>query len=408
VTLAEALSLPGHEGVRRLSGKAVREAFEEDPDALRRASPAAWLAAAVEGRVRAKLAREPVEDFRIDFEDGFGHRSDEEEDRHARRCAEELGQAAESGAMSPFSGIRIKPLNGELGVRALRTLDLFVTTLAKAGSEGWPGGFVVTLPKVTRAEQVELLVDALEALEGQLGLEPASLKLELMIEMPQAIVAPDGTIPLPKLVDASRGRCVAAHFGTYDYTAGCQVTAAHQHMQHPACDHAKHVMQVALAGRGVWLSDGATTVMPVGPHRAGGEAADALSPAHVRDNLDAVHAAWRRAAADIRHSLVGGFYQGWDLHPAQLVARYGTVYGFFLEGLEAAGARLRNFVDKAAQATLVGDIFDDAATGQGLLNFFLRAMACGAITEDEAQRHAGLSRDELQSRSFVAIMRGRG
>ena len=80
---------------------------------------------------------------------------------------------------------------------------------------------------------------------------------------------------------------------------------------------------------------------------------------------------------------LGGFYQGWDLHPAQLPTRYAAVYAF-LESLDAASERLRNFVEKAAKATLVGDVFDDAATGQGLLNYFLRATNCGALTEEEA------------------------
>ena len=97
-----------------------------------------------------------------------------------------------------------------------------------------------------------------------------------------------------------------------------------------------------------------------------------------------MHRAWRLHAEHVRHSLVTGFYQGWDLHPAQLPSRYAAVYAFFLEGLDAASERLTNFVQKAAQATLVGDVFDDAATGQGLLNYFLRAMNCGAITEEEA------------------------
>jgi hypothetical protein len=158
-------------------------------------------------------------------------------------------------------------------------------------------------------------------------------------------------------------------------------------MAHPACDFAKHVMQASLAGTGVWLSDGATNVMPVG-------------------DTDAVHAAWRLQAAHVRHSLVGGYYQGWDLHPAQLVARYAAVYAFYLEALPAATARLSSFVAKAAQATLVGEVFDDAATGQGLLNFFLRALACGAISEDDAAA-TGLSVEELRSRSFARILAGR-
>ena len=103
---------------------------------------------------------------------------------------------------------------------------------------------------------------------------------------------------------------------------------------------------------------------------------------------------------------MNGIYQGWDLHPGQLPSRYGAVYGFFLEGLAAASDRLHNFVDKAAQATLAGDVFDDAATGQGLLNFFLRGIACGAVREDEALA-TGLSLEEIRSRSFVKILAGR-
>jgi len=120
-----------------------------------------------------------------------------------------------------------------------------------------------------------------------------------------------------------------------------------------------------------------------------------------------VHHAWRLHAKHVRHSLETGFYQGWDLHPAQLPSRYATVYAFFMDGLEAASERLRTFVDRAAQATLVGDVFDDAATGQGLLNYFLRAMNCGAITEAEAVQMSGLTAAELRGRSFARILHAR-
>src|SRR4030088_2573556 len=207
-----------------------------------------------------------------------------------------------------------------------------------------------------------------------------------MIETARSGFAADGRVALPRLIAEGNGRIVAAHFGTYDYTAACSITAAHQHMLHPVCDFAKHVMQVALAGTGIWLSDGATNVMPIGAS-------------------DVVHRAWRLHAEHVRHSLVTGFYQGGDLPPAQLPTRYAAVYAFFFEGLDAASERLRNFVHKAAQATLAGGVFDDAATGQGLLNYFLRSMNCGAITEKEAMV-TGLTLEELRSRSFVKIMTG--
>jgi len=216
-----------------------------------------------------------------------------------------------------------------------------------------------------------------------------TLKMEVMVETPYAIFDERGAVSLPGLVAEGRGRIVAAHFGTYDYTASLGITAAHQHMRHPACDFARSVMQVALAGGDVRLSDGATNVLPVGK-----------DPAVIRQ-------AWRVHYDDIRHSLANAFYQGWDLHPAQLVTRYAAVYAFFLESLDAASERLRNFIGKAAQATLVGEVFDDAATGQGLLNFFLRALNCGAVMEDEIGALTGLTLEELRSGSFVRIVQNR-
>jgi hypothetical protein len=222
-----------------------------------------------------------------------------------------------------------------------------------------------------------------------------------MVETTQSIFDPNGRSMLPRLHRVADGRLTGAHFGTYDYTANCDITAAHQKMRHPACDFAKHMMKVAFAGTGVQLSDGATNIMPVTPHKGA-----QLTDQQKAENRAAVFGAWRLHADDVRHSLVNGFYQGWDLHPAQLVPRYGSVYAFFLDGLAPASERLRNFVQKAAQATLVGDVFDDAATGQGLLNYFLRGIACGAVTEDEATQ-TGLSLDEIRSKSFVRIMAAR-
>ncbi len=308
--------------------------------------------------------------------------------------------------MPPFIGIRIKPFNEELRDRSFRTLDLFLTTLVRETGGRLPENFVVTLPKVTIPEQVAALADLFDLLEPALGLPNGALRLEIMIETPQAILNERGESSLPRLAEAARGRCVAAHFGTYDYTAGCNITAAHQSMTHPVCDFAKHMMQVAYAGTGLWISDGATNVLPVAPHRAAKDGPP-LTPAQLDENRATVHRAWRLHADHVRHSLTGGFYQGWDLHPAQLVTRYAAVYAFFLEGLDAASDRLHNFVRKAAQATLVGEVFDDAATGQGLLNYFLRAVNCGAVTEEEALERSGLTLEELRGRSFVKILKNR-
>ena len=379
--------------------------LENDPE-MRRNNKSAWLAHTIYRRVSEKLRREPVEDFRIDFEDGYGNRPDEEEDQHAVAAATEVAEGGRNGTLPPFIGIRIKPFNEELRARSFRTLDIFISTLVQATVGILPDNFVVTLPKITIPEQVSSLAALLGRLEKQFGLTEGSLKFEMMIETPQSIINHNGKINLPILLAAADGRCVAAHFGTYDYTASCNITAAHQHMLHPACDFAKNMMQVSLSGTGVWLSDGATNIMPVAPHRfvEGGEP---LTAAQIDENREVVHRAWKLHYEHVRHSLTNAFYQGWDLHPAQLPTRYAAVYSFFLESLEAASDRLKNFVEKAAKATLVGDVFDDAATGQGLLNYFLRAINCGAITEDEALKLSGLTLQELRSASFVKILKNR-
>jgi citrate lyase beta subunit len=394
----------------KLGELALRSLRDHAPDGRTLGTALGWtrgetFARTVYERVVAKLEREPVEDFRIDFEDGYGNRPDAEEDAEAGRTAEEVAKGMDHASLPPFLGIRIKPLSGELHGRAIRTLDVFVTTLARRTKGRLPGRFVVTIPKVTIPEHVSTVARLCALLERRARLRPGSLKLELMVETPQSILDGNGAAALRGLVAAAGERCRSAHFGTYDYTASCNITAAHQHMAHPACDFAKHVMQVSLAGSGVTLSDGATNVMPVPPHRAksGGPP---LRPEQAAENRAVVHRAWKLHHDHVRHSLVHAFYQGWDLHPAQLPTRYAAVYAFFLEGLDAAAARLKAFTEKAAQATLLGDVFDDAATGQGLLNFFLRGLSCGAITADEAAR-TGLTLDEIRGRSFFKILEAR-
>lgn len=398
------------ETTRRLGELALQSFVEYAPSPAELASAVGFapqlvgdpeLLQTVYRRVRAKLEREAVEDFRIDFEDGFGARPDAEEDEVALRAAGELARGLQQGLLPPFIGIRIKSFGEEWARRGARTLDLFVGKLLEATGGLLPENFVVTLPKVTLPEQPHTLVRLLEALERRHRLEPGRLRFELMVETTQALIGPDGRCPLPGLLAAGEGRCVGAHLGTYDFTASCNITAAHQAMDHPMCDLAKGMMLLALAGTGIFLSDGATNVMPVPPHRGGN-----LSAEQVEENRATVHAAWRLSHRHIRHSLVGGFYQGWDLHPAQLPVRYAACYGFFLEGLKSAAERLKNFITKAAQATLAGDVFDDAATGQGLLNYFLRALNCGAIDLADVEQ-TGLTPAEVELRSFAKILAAR-
>jgi citrate lyase beta subunit len=361
------------------------------------------LSGVVRERVVARLRREPIEDYRIDFEDGYGYRPDAEEDGHAVAASEEVARGLAEGTLPASIGLRIKALSNEMQGRSLRTLDLFVSNLSRKTRRQLPRPLVVTIPKVTRAEHVAVVADACRVLERRLRLT-SRLRLEIMIETPQSVVAPDGSLAFRALVAGGDGRVTAAHFGTYDYTALCGITAEWQHMRHAACDFARQAMQAALAQTGIHLSDGGTNILPVPIHRRPDD--QPLTAGEQRENRAAVHRAWRRHFDDVTHSLVNGFYQGWDLHPGQLPTRYAAVYAFYLSGRQAATSRLRSFVEKAAQATLVGDVFDDAATGQGLLNYFLRGLSAGALTPSEAEE-TGLTMKELASRSFTKILSGR-
>lgn len=400
IGLRDADQLPAMPGDRRTLVKALAKHAES----LRTREPAAYLAWTVYQRLREKLEREPVEDFRIDFEDGYGHRPDAEEDGHAVEDAAAVAKGLAAGTLPPFLGIRIKPFTEELRERGVRTLDLFLGTLLEHSQGRLPANFVVTLPKVTIPEQVTALIDLFELLERTHGLAAGTLQMEFMVETPQSVIGPAGDVPLRSFVTAARGRCRGAHLGVYDYTASCNVTALYQAPDHPACAFARHVMQVALAGSGVTLSDGAVSIMPVAPHAA--PAGTKLTTKQLEANQRAVHKAWKIHYDDIRRALREAYYQGWDLNPAQLPTRHAAVIAFFLEGRDEAGERLRRFVEKSAQATLLGNVFDDAATGQGLLNFFLRGLSCGALTEAEALE-TGLTLEELRGRSFVQILKGR-
>ncbi|MCG8460162.1 MAG: hypothetical protein MI919_28090 [Holophagales bacterium] len=404
IALAEVLRLDGweklpHGGARRLARIAQ---LEQDVLTVSPEHRGVFLAATVYRRTLEKLDREPVEDYRIDFEDGYGPRPDAEEDSEALRVAEEMATGMERGSLPPFVGIRIKSLGVETRGRAVRTLELFLSRLVERTEGSLPEGFVITLPKVEHLDQVRVVVHLLQTLEDHLGLEPGCLRLELMVETPASLVGPDGRVALPELVSAAGGRCVGAHLGIYDLTASLGIIAAHQAMGHPACDLARQIMLLSLAGTGVAVVDGATSAIPVGPFRQslGGPP---LTEREEEQNRYVVHRVSWKNFCDVRHSLRLGIYQGWDLHPSQLPIRYAAVYSFFLENLKDMTLRLRQFVDRAAQATLMGEVFDDAATGQGLLAFVHRGLACGAITEDEATA-TGLTLEELAAGSFHRIM----
>lgn len=395
---ARAMWLKGADSLPRFPDAvaALGERMASDPAALRTENPDAWFALTVYERVLGKLRAEPVEDFRIDFEDGYGIRPDDEEDSDAVRAAEELAAAFKEGLAPRFFGFRPKSLQAETRRRSVRTLEIFSSAFFAACGDHRPERLIVTLPKITSPVEVSVLAELLDILENRLRLPAGTFRIEVMIETPESVLRPRET------ADAGRGRVEAAHFGAFDYTASLGVTADHQHLQHDACRFARQMMQAALASSGVRLSDSVTTEMPVPIHRA-----DNLSIAEIAENHAAVHRAWRRHFNNVTHSLVNGFFQSWDLHPAQLAARYAAVYAFFLESADAQGSRLRAFIDKATRAMLTGNLFDDAASAQGLLNFFVRARSCGALSDGEIEAKTGLTVDEIANGSFAAMIERR-
>jgi citrate lyase beta subunit len=209
------------------------------------------------------------------------------------------------------------------------------------------------------------------ALEAAHGLPAGHLRFEVQVETPPVVLGADGTATVARLIGAADGRLTGLHYGTYDYSAACGIAAAYQSMEHPAADYAKAVMQVAIAGTGVRLSDGSTNVLPVG-------------------DTAAVHAAWALHARLVRRSLERGFYQGWDLHPGQLPTRYAATYGFYRDGYAAATARLAAYLEHSTvgdHATVDGHstagVLDEPATARALAGFLLRGRDCGALDEDE-------------------------
>ena len=327
------------------------------------------VSADVYDRIRRKLDDEAVEDLRIDFEDGYGVRPDDDEDAAAVATAKDLAASIAAQTSAPFHGIRVKSFEAPFRRRGVRTLQLFVRTLVEA--DGMTDGFVITLPKVTSVEQVETFVFALGKVEESCSLAPGTLHFEIQVETPQAILAADGTALIARMIHAGGERVTGVHYGTYDYSASLGIAAEYQSLEHPVADHAKGIMQVAAAGTGVFVSDGSTNVLPVG-------------------DRDAVRAAWRLHSRLVRRSLERGIYQGWDMHPAHLPSRYGATYSFFREGLPRAAERLRAYVHGGQSGYL-----DEPATAATMAGFLLRGLECGAIDAAELDELVGVDPNTL-------------
>jgi citrate lyase beta subunit len=365
----------GGEIVRQWGEQALGalEEFAPGPGELAAATGLApGLAAEVYPLILSKLASQPVEDLRIDFEDGYGVRGDETEDAHARAAARSLSALLREDSAPPFQGLRCKSLEKDTRHRAVRTLQMFLSALLEHGRP-LPGGFVVTLPKVTSAAQVSAMAVLCERLEQALGIRSLqALVFEIQVETPQIILGADGAATIAKCVHAAPDRLIGLHYGTYDYSAVLGIAAPYQSLDHPAADFAKAVMQVAAVGTAVRLSDGSTNVLPVGTR-------------------DEVFAAWRLHARLVRRSLERGFYQGWDLHPAHLVTRYAATYAFYRGGLPAASDRLRSSAERSAAGR------EEPATIRALADFLSRALDCGAINENELTATAGVTPGQLKT-----------
>lgn len=310
----------------------------------------------------AKLVSEPIEDVRVDFEDGYGIRPSAEEDEHVARAIGEIQQAD-----VPFIGMRIKCFEKLTRERGLKTLHDVISGLAP----NLPENFIVTLPKVTYAEQVAVMAKACDELEKSLGLAHGTIGFEVQVETAQAILGPSGQATVAQMIDAGQGRVTAFHYGTYDYSASVGISAAYQAMDHPAADFAKLVMQVAAAGTGVRLSDGSTNILPVG-------------------DKTAVTSAWNLHYSLVRRHLTRGYYQGWDLHAHQLVTRHLATITFYREGFVAGVNRLTNYLGRAESG-----VADEPATAIALARYVIRGIEAGAVSAEELKDASGLSVDDL-------------
>jgi hypothetical protein len=318
-----------------------------------------------------------VEDLRVDLEDGYGVRPDDEEDAAVAAAVAGLASYRDGGDAAPsWCGVRFKSLDAPTRARGIRSLVQVVTGLAQQG--GLPAGLRLTLPKVTSVAQVQAMAGLAATLEAELGLPPGQLTFEIQVETPQAVLAADGTAAVAAMVHAADGRCTGLHYGTFDYSAALGITAAHQSAAHPAADHAKAVMQVAAAQTGVTVSDGSTNVAAFA-------------------SAEEAQATWRLHAGLVTRALERGIYQGWDMHPGHLVSRYLATFVFFRAALPGAAARLRAYVDRVE-----GGVLDEPATARALATAVLRGVSCGAVDAAEAEAATGLAPTEL-----AALLGGR-
>ncbi|MBX3169678.1 MAG: hypothetical protein KF760_19905 [Candidatus Eremiobacteraeota bacterium] len=312
----------------------------------------AWLNDTTKKRVEKRLAQ-PLDDLRIDFEDGYGRRPDEEEDAHALKVAQALPQVHEPRRC----GIRIKPVTRRFAARGLRTLEIALQNLTV-----WPRGFCVTLPKLEEPAQVRFVIQELERIEK--GRPP--LPLELMIE------SPAGLRRVHELVQAAGERGRGVHFGPFDFLASCGI--GHGDLLHPVNRQARAQLLLAVSGTGLELADGPTTLLPLPPHK---------QPAgpQIAENQKSVRLAWEFHRDQVLATREQGYFQSWLLHPAQLVSHTAALLQENEKALPGALERLTAYWRGRGQARASGGDFDDRATARQWTRIVAQAVELGLMDE---------------------------
>lgn len=318
------------------------------------------IAEEVAAQTESRILTRPIEDLRIDFEDGYRATDDSTEDQDAIRAAHEAATELARSEGPASVGLRPKSLEVDTRERSLRTVTRFFCALAEAN--GGIDHAIVTLPKVTALDQVEAFVDFLAGLEQQLDLAEETIDLEIQVEMPDLVshFLSQGDFPLNPAVTS--GRVSGLHFGTYDYTAALGIHPEQQRLDHPAAVYAKLAMQLAAAGTGVRISDGSTNRVP-----------------NLKDNF----MSWTHHAELVRHSLALGIPQGWDMHPLHLPTRFMCVNAYYLAGRDAAIQRLTDYMQNAS-----GDVLDEPASVRSIARFLVDGVRHGAFDLLDIERTA--------------------
>ncbi len=142
-------------------GRLAKESFlaaTPNPTELKRRLGKTWSEPFAERVFSSTLAKlqslSAVEDYRIDFEDGYGQRSNEEEDAHTTAAAANLVKAAQENSLSGRVGLRPKALAIATLKRSLRTIILFIEEFARLGGKSTGvTHLTVTLPRCHRLQK---------------------------------------------------------------------------------------------------------------------------------------------------------------------------------------------------------------------------------------------------------------